>query len=338
MASQGQTTRDVARFIADKKLIKGVNPIATICSGVDANSQQGKKQVIAAVERLRSQGLVEIVREKGKIIEIKPRQAPATTERWRPETAEGLRQARFARGYPSTLPDSMCGPVVTTRITSQGDQSEPVSDGQEEVMEPRSETQPPVGFAYSIDMEYDDVLTMCLEALRQAADENGKSTNGVRNVLSLIDGFDGNQIARATQYLRVMGLYSAKMTGFQTSTYVVDTKTERVTAEMVSEARPKITSSSSQKSGKGKRGRKTTRQTAVRTAPQSSDQPSGGNPLERLVAIIERLEREKADLAAVLHTTRVELGTLRSENAELKKAAAPPEVSKRVAGILNRYS
>lgn len=348
MASQGQITRDVERAVEGKGSVRGRNPISMLCNMVDAKSSQGKEQVKTAVERLEADGRLRVDREKGLIVAISTRETPVVTERWRPETSEGRRQSRFAKGVPSTLPDDMCGPVIVTKITPPSEESTPTEQEVPEMGVSQDEDLPyrtVISFIYDEDEPYYEVLTMCLTALRHFADESGHSREGVSNVLRLIDGMTEGRVQRAMTYLRKMNLYAIKRVAYQKTEYFVDMKVERITREMVQQVDRKHQSPSQPDLAKDE---------VTADDGQGAVEP---DPLTRLAEIIESLEASKATLETELASMRrtleertrerdealSERRRLRDDKTRLLRELdelrerVTPKVTGKVADILSRY-
>lgn len=229
MASQSKVTRDVASVLSQKGRIGGHNPMGSLKGLVETRSQSDHDRVERAVEQLEEEGKACVKRDDmGKIMEIirvdpKPKRYADRTER----SPQQKREDMFAKGVPAYLPDDKCTPVVTTRING-------VPPTSSEATTPQSSPT----LAYVEDAPYHETLTTCLMALRQMADEQGIGTEvSVRSVMMLIDNMTASRASRALDHLRGMGLYATQMTGFQASTYTVDTELEAVTAEMVTEYR-----------------------------------------------------------------------------------------------------
>lgn len=336
-ASQGTVKRDVLAQLSVKGRIGGRNPISTLCSQTKNDSVEGKRLVENAVRDLADEKKILVKRgANGRILEIRharPRRHLDRTEM----SPQAKREATFAKGVPAYLTDDMCSPVVVSHTY------------------PRR---------WNPEGSLVDNLNACLGALRRAANEEGEAeAMSVRRALLTLPGVTERVAGSAMKYLSGMGLYISVRSGYQQSSYTVDTH-QRVTEEMVEEYRRKRRDEAANK--RQSPGAAEDVLSEVGETSQAShdsellpDIPSGEDdlePLSQLAEIIEVLENENARLQGVVddqqssivqlsdRCTRLvdELAGAKQELAELQARldaaeTKPRELDPKVAAILARH-
>jgi len=343
MSSQNQVNRDVARHLATKGSVGGKNPITTICFAVNENPARGRRKVMAAVADLEAAGSITVVRDKGVIKSVAHRE-PALTCRSSPETAEGKRQEKHARGVPSTLRDDQCSAVQVTYQPGYGPGGKVSSDEQTSQHT----------FVYDESKPYHQNLTVCLNALQNRADSEGVGTNlSVRKVLlETVDNMSDNRAARALTVLRKLNLYVTERGYKKKYTYTVDMETLEVTAEVLLAMQQSAPSSSAEHRAKSSDTR-TVGVTPVVTdhEPQVSHGATRETTVSELADIIEGLEASNHTLLQAVERMDEALSASTAENNQLteQKAAlqrridtlesqlSTPASDPRVQAILNRH-
>lgn len=282
MTSQKRVVRDVANAIAAHGTIGGRNPISTICDKTSNSSVAGKAAVEQALSKLADEGKIVVDRDNVGMItqvsHVRRQRAHRDRTEW---SAQAKREHTFAKGVPAYLSDSQCSPVVTRSVNTVDLRDTLAASGNTD------ERELVVEFRYIKGSPYHQTLTMCLKVLRLHADETGFAANtSVRKTLLTIRNMSNGQVARAMDHLKGMGLYDTQMTGFQTSSYTVDTGVKEVTTAMVAEFRQLQSGS---------------KQTQESSAPDEPVQiVESDDPMSRLATIIEQQECQIAELNAAL--------------------------------------
>lgn len=301
-------------------------------------SAQVKTNVMTAVEELGRDNRIEIERNGRNILGI----APIRKRVPRDLGPEARRQSNFAttaEGHrlPSRLPDSLCSPVTIRYASDKSDDavqaevfaaittpSEAIPVAEVPVKQEEVST---VDIDYKMGSDAHHTLTAALRVLRAEADETGQASVSIKMVLRCAN-LTESQADRVLDLLRALDLYSTQMTGFQESTYKVALTPEVITPEMVKQARSVLN----------------------RPATPKAETPTGAgdDTIDRLVDIVERLERELAaektkseQLEDKLTKAREEVTAQKAANDELREQLASlqaqPTASKRVTDVLSRY-
>ncbi|MFZ1458500.1 MAG: hypothetical protein WAT17_01310 [Candidatus Saccharimonadales bacterium] len=184
------------------------------------NTEAGKKQVDKALQTLGASGKLIVRRHSNGMIDSVAHPASRRHIDRTELSPQEKREASFAKGVPPYLPDNLCSEVVVSKV----DQN-PAGGGQGE-------------WRYTRGAPYHETLTGCLMILRRAADESGAGyEKSVLATLMAGGNMTETQAQRAMEHLRKLGLYETTMTGYRSSSYVVNCDLETVTPEMVVEAR-----------------------------------------------------------------------------------------------------
>lgn len=339
MASQSRVTRDVSRAVSQRGMIRGKNPISTLCAIVDANNVAGKQQVETAISDLEKSGNVIVRRLSNGMIDSITHRSPRKYIDRTELSPQEKRERTFAKGVPSTLPDSLCSRVVVTKIDPKNSEKE--AD--------------PMSWRYTPGAPYHETLTKCLELLRREADESGTGyEKSIATILMVRGGMTKSQAQRAMEFLRRLRLYETTMTGFRSSSYTVDMELKTITPEMVSEC-------SRQRQVRKMPAAKQAAEDLIDTPsvlPEGSVQVVGetlghDDPMHVLAAIIDRqditianLNQSINDLGAALTALTSENDALQQRNGELlaqvgnledQLAARHNAISDRVAKIIERH-
>lgn len=225
LTTQNGVRKAVARVLSEKGSLRGRNPISQLCAQTDNNSQQGRSQVLQALNDLERDGQISLERKDGRVASIhhlSPRRHVDRTER----SPQEKRERTFAKDVPAFLPDELCSPVVIT-------QRKP------------TETK----FVHKHGTPVHVTLTRCLTVLRKNADSEGASQSCARQ--TIVDGFEGIPLTSTSKlicYLRDLGLLVTDGT-----TYMVDLEKPEVTLDEARESRlrlwpdkPKVSESESE--------------------------------------------------------------------------------------------
>lgn len=319
--------RDVLSKLSTKGRIGGRNPLRSLTSMVDLRPDE----VRAAVDRLAESGKIDVSRHSdGRIREIihpSPRRHFDRTEM----SAQAKKERTFAKGVPAYLPDEMCSPVTVTQGEPRKKKSTTTEN--EEKMA-RSEGD----FAYNSKAPYHKTLTMCLSLIRQHANDEGEG-KGMTELLKT-SGMSSNQVSKAMDHLRGMGLYTSWMSGFQVRSYLVDMEVPEVTEHMVAEYRQAVRDKAKQKLDEEIEIDIAAEVEAAIELVQGEEPEglAGTDPIGALVEVVEELEAQVAELRSQLANVEGERDELRSEVGSLReKLDAHPLQDERVQKILRRH-
>ena len=312
--------------------IGGENPL----SRLSHNLGEFHRDVKATVEDLEREGRISVERSAvGAVKTIAYRGKHPTAPRHADRTEMSPQQKKertFAKGVPAYLPDDWCTPVVVTHrdqvvaAVAAAVASSPQEGKEDMPAEPTSgpEQRP-----------YHELLTECLHALRQMADESGYAKDtSIRGVLELLPGMTPHRVGRAMEHLHGMELYSTQMTGFARSSYQLDMSRDAVSAEMVQEYRSRDSAS--------------TKPTDVADEADGSalSDMTAEELVSQLAGIIESQEATITTLRATVSTQAEELTGLQGEvqrlTSQCEELAAKQQsgvpLDSRVASILERHA
>lgn len=253
------TENHIRGIVSSSRRIGGKNPVQILA----AKTGKDQATVRRMIEELAERGEIRVERTDGRITSVRAVARPFVdpTER----SAESKRQRRFAKGVPATLPDSLCGPVIVSHRDSK-----------------------PKPKVYNRTDPLHVRLTLCLAALREAADGGGYGKDiSMQDVLMGRFSVSKDEAKSLLKYLRVTGCYATQKTSKLWS-YQLDLEITEVTKEMLSDFRRQSRAAQTKLN-----------EVALQDAPvveADESETDDSSVVQRLTEIIKRLEARIEEL------------------------------------------
>lgn len=317
--TKASVRKEVMNYLSTHGNVDGQNPVSKLAHKINrGNDVSGVKAVI---DELAAERAVFVKSDpQGRCTSIHYVHPRGTVDRTdRPYWAK--KEHMFAKGRSPYLADDECGPVTIRH--RDDDQSQ--LPAEEEVSVATNEEDDMDGLkSVPEKVPYDEVLTGALKVLRDMADENGYGDSlSISTILVEMAGMTKGQAVSAMRYLSGLGVYETTQTGYQTWSYQLDMTIERVTPEMVVayNASKRTHSTTSAPEPQGVTGGVVLEVLHDDATAVDDDMPEV-SPVEQLVAVIEALEAENAELRAQAERVselEAEVTRLREERASLQQ-------------------